>query len=297
MKKLFILIGVVASLILTSPQALGAYNVVSKLFPRTEPYTNFGDYFAGALLPYIIIIASVGAVLMIAIAGFKYVTSGGSPDAVNESKSYIIGAIVGIAVIVFAMAFVNIFFGEDEFKNITANTKKIEDINTGAPAGGTGGAGGSSAGGTAGEANSSSKPSADNSESGIAEITCPAEVINYQTHGFYATQENTDTAYIYLTNTSADSKYRYRFYFSDDDEANIFDDSLGLKKSLDHYDYLGNPQHWDYIAVDQNTYPYVKAFMWTDAPNDQNPFCLNSKKPITITETPLLRQEPRSLPI
>ncbi|MFA6493383.1 MAG: hypothetical protein WCV58_04550 [Patescibacteria group bacterium] len=42
------------------------------------------------------------AVLMIIYAGYLYITSGGNPDNIKQAKDYIIGALVGLALIILA---------------------------------------------------------------------------------------------------------------------------------------------------------------------------------------------------
>lgn len=288
MRKLFILIGIIASLFLTSQQALGAYSAKSDLFGGT--YANFGEYFANALLPHIITIASVGAVLMIAIAGFKYVSSGGAPDAVNESKGYIIGAIVGIAVIVFAMAFVNIFFGEAEFSKIT--TKKIENMNSSPsapPGGGTsGGEAGTNTGGsgTAGGATAGGSSAGDSGD-GVERVECPSEVATY---GLSAIRYNkNNSTHLEINDFSADilisinkpekDGYAYRFYINE-----------GTKQDFRSADFPAG--YFDNLNSDNALFGFVnniekvvissKAFKLGNLVNGQYPFCDGSKQEITI---------------
>ncbi|HSW66014.1 MAG TPA: hypothetical protein VLI54_02665 [Bacillota bacterium] len=52
------------------------------------------------------IIAAIGAVIVIIIAGFMYVTSGGDANKAGSARKAIIGAVVGLVVIALANAFI-----------------------------------------------------------------------------------------------------------------------------------------------------------------------------------------------
>lgn len=62
------------------------------------------------------IVAGVGAVIIIIISGFKYVTAGGSiggsragdsPSKAKEAQATLVGAVVGLIIVAFAWAIVN----------------------------------------------------------------------------------------------------------------------------------------------------------------------------------------------
>lgn len=48
------------------------------------------------------IIAGISAVIMIILSGFRYVTSGGDTQKIASAKNTLIGAIVGLVIIVVA---------------------------------------------------------------------------------------------------------------------------------------------------------------------------------------------------
>lgn len=65
--------------------------------PKTiKAVTNILSYFVGIL-----------AVIMIIIAGFKYITSNGNTESVASAKSTLIYALIGIAIAVLAQFFVS----------------------------------------------------------------------------------------------------------------------------------------------------------------------------------------------
>lgn len=51
------------------------------------------------------------SVLFVVIGGFKYVTSGGSPDGVKKAKDTILYALIGLAVALLANVIVSIVLG------------------------------------------------------------------------------------------------------------------------------------------------------------------------------------------
>jgi hypothetical protein len=57
----------------------------------------------------IAVVAVVGAVIIIIISGFKYVTAGGgdSPAKSKEARSTLIGAVIGLIIVALAWAIVN----------------------------------------------------------------------------------------------------------------------------------------------------------------------------------------------
>jgi hypothetical protein len=82
------------------------YGVVAGLanpLPNVEAGTNqLQD-----ILNIVFAISGAIAVLIIVLAGFKYITSGSDPGAVSTAKNAIIYALVGLVVIMFAFAIVN----------------------------------------------------------------------------------------------------------------------------------------------------------------------------------------------
>ena len=63
------------------------------------------------ILDTVYFMAGAIAVLIIVIAGFLYVTSGGSPERVKQAKNALIGAVVGLIVIVLAFAITEFIIG------------------------------------------------------------------------------------------------------------------------------------------------------------------------------------------
>ncbi|MCL5407150.1 MAG: pilin [Patescibacteria group bacterium] len=60
-----------------------------------------GDYIT-LLYKWVLPFAAGLAVLMIIYAGYLYITSQGNPDNIKQAKDYIIGALVGLALIILA---------------------------------------------------------------------------------------------------------------------------------------------------------------------------------------------------
>ncbi|TSC92897.1 MAG: Uncharacterized protein CEN89_415 [Candidatus Berkelbacteria bacterium Licking1014_7] len=85
-------------------------------------FTSIGELINEILKKYAIPIASAGAVMMIAIAGAKYVSSSGSSEAVGEAKELIIGAILGLAVILLAVVFIKSISHPESLKEPTITT-------------------------------------------------------------------------------------------------------------------------------------------------------------------------------
>ncbi len=56
------------------------------------------------ILGYVLVIAGLVAVIYLILGGFKYLTSGGNPKAVEEAKSTLIYAIVGLIIVAAAFA-------------------------------------------------------------------------------------------------------------------------------------------------------------------------------------------------
>lgn len=65
--------------------------------PRTE-YDNFTQYFLD-LINYAVNIAFALATLVIIFGAFKYVTSGGDDAKAKDGKDVIVGALVGLALL------------------------------------------------------------------------------------------------------------------------------------------------------------------------------------------------------
>ena len=59
------------------------------------------------ILNTVLAIMGAAAVLIIVLAGFRYIASQGSPDQVSTAKNAIIYSLIGLIVIMFAFAIVN----------------------------------------------------------------------------------------------------------------------------------------------------------------------------------------------
>ncbi len=64
-----------------------------------------------AVLQIISVIAGFAAVVMIVIAGLKYITSGGDSNSISSAKSTLIYALVGVIVVVLAQSLVLFVLG------------------------------------------------------------------------------------------------------------------------------------------------------------------------------------------
>lgn len=63
------------------------------------------------ILDTVYFLAGAIAVLIIVIAGFLYVTSAGNPERVKRAKDALIGAVIGLVVIVLAFAITQFILG------------------------------------------------------------------------------------------------------------------------------------------------------------------------------------------
>jgi hypothetical protein len=81
----------------------------SKVCPQTKTGSTCGDK-ANSLIATIInllsVIIGVVAVIMIMVGGFRYVTSGGSQEAVGKAKTTILYAVVGLVIVALAQIIV-----------------------------------------------------------------------------------------------------------------------------------------------------------------------------------------------
>lgn len=70
-------------------------------------FSTIGDFIAAAINTWVVPIAVVGAIVMITVAGFLYISSGGSPDGIKLAKELIVGAILGLALLFMASYILN----------------------------------------------------------------------------------------------------------------------------------------------------------------------------------------------
>jgi hypothetical protein len=121
MKKLFLLTMIVASLLGGSGVALAAgptdaaKNQVCQGVNAGIPGSNCGGTSGGnaiakvlnGVLQIITWIAGAAALIMIILAGLKYITSGGDSSAISSAKQSLVYAIVGVVIVVVAQILVN----------------------------------------------------------------------------------------------------------------------------------------------------------------------------------------------
>jgi hypothetical protein len=109
MKKIVVMLAMVASLL--TPFALSPAYVAAGPFSGTEAKnqacagingctsTTSLDNTIKAALNILSAVAGVAAVIMVIIAGFKYITSGGDSGKVSSAKNTMVYAIIGIIVV------------------------------------------------------------------------------------------------------------------------------------------------------------------------------------------------------
>ena len=98
----------------TNTPAGDACNGLSQLGDTNCGQTNGQDNgqskienFAGHIVQIISIVAGILAVIMIIVAGIRFVTSGGDSNAVSSAKTSLVYALIGIAVAALAQVFVH----------------------------------------------------------------------------------------------------------------------------------------------------------------------------------------------
>ena len=72
--------------------------------PVSAPSLNIG-------LNRVFFWAGVIAVVIIVIAGFRYITSAGSPDKAKQARNTIVYTVIGLLIILFSFAIVNLVSG------------------------------------------------------------------------------------------------------------------------------------------------------------------------------------------
>lgn len=70
--------------------------------------TNPVARFIGSVANFVALIAGAVAVLMIIIAGYQFITSGGSAENVTKARSRITGALIGLIIIALAWTIIRI---------------------------------------------------------------------------------------------------------------------------------------------------------------------------------------------
>ncbi len=70
------------------------------------------DTAVGGIINMLLFIVGVGAVVMLIIGGFRYITSNGDAQVAATAKNTIVYAIIGLIVAMLAYAIVNYVFGK-----------------------------------------------------------------------------------------------------------------------------------------------------------------------------------------
>ena len=90
-------------------------NIIPRAYAITTPYRPFENLTFGDVLGILNLLASwmftillVVAVIVIIIAAFKYLTSGGDPDKVKSATQMLIWAVVGVGVAILVYGIINI---------------------------------------------------------------------------------------------------------------------------------------------------------------------------------------------
>lgn len=120
MKKLIVIIGVIAALIAplvvtsnVSAQSVDIYGACSG--SSGEVCKNRGatvqPLFKNLINAILLILGAI-SVIMIIIGGFQYVTSAGDSNKVKTAKSTIMYAVIGVAVALLSYAIVDFVFGK-----------------------------------------------------------------------------------------------------------------------------------------------------------------------------------------
>lgn len=122
MKKLILaslaLVGVVATAAATVPvispakavNPYGACDANSSSAICKGKGESLSEGFVKPTINIILWVVGVAAVIVIVVAGLKYVTSSGNPSAVSSAKTTILYAVIGLVIAITAYAIVNFVF-------------------------------------------------------------------------------------------------------------------------------------------------------------------------------------------
>jgi len=92
MKK--ILVGIILTTLITAPTLVIAIEEVPEMSP--EAFLQI----LGDVVGYLFTILLIVAAIFLVIAGFNFVTASGEPDKIAKAKTFVIYALVGVAVAV-----------------------------------------------------------------------------------------------------------------------------------------------------------------------------------------------------
>ena len=86
------------------------YYYLSKIDTSGLPKASADASSVGKVIKLVLNIIGAIAILMVAIAGFKYVMSMGDPTATKKAKDTILYALIGLAVVIFANVIVGFVY-------------------------------------------------------------------------------------------------------------------------------------------------------------------------------------------
>lgn len=90
--------GVSAQILSASPSNEGGVNLGAPISSGNVTPSSFADY-TNKIYQFAVVIGISLAVLMIIFAGYKYMTTAGDPQSLAEAKEVLLGAIVGLVLI------------------------------------------------------------------------------------------------------------------------------------------------------------------------------------------------------
>ena len=116
MKKLFATISIILGIFASTPATLAAVQLDPTLHPEFAPIVvldggneaDYGNYFLQLIAGGLLYLAGPVAILVIAIAGLRYVTSHGEQGAIDGAKNTLTWGIIGLVVVILAFAIVRI---------------------------------------------------------------------------------------------------------------------------------------------------------------------------------------------
>ncbi len=115
MKKLLTILGLMmAFMAVTAPLALAQVQIDPNLHPEYAPVVvlsggssaDYGNYFLQLIAGGLLYLAGPVAILFIAVAGLRYVTSHGDQNQLEGAKKTLEWAIIGLVVVIFSYAIV-----------------------------------------------------------------------------------------------------------------------------------------------------------------------------------------------
>jgi len=106
---------------ITSDPGKGACDNVNQ-----DVKNNTADHLVRTVINILTAVVGILAVIMIIFAGFRYVTSGGSDDAIKSAKNTIIYAIIGLVVVALAQIIVHFVLNKTAQASFPCQNHKIQ---------------------------------------------------------------------------------------------------------------------------------------------------------------------------